>query len=442
MTLFIRLTFDYLHIGMMVFLCMTLFGVKLNRNNKKLVIASTGIIFLLMSFKSYIQLDYTLAARLIEVLLLIIMAVFIKKLIRQKYLIALSASFFSVVVSIPVYILVTFLWLNTKETDVNFRLIEMATAISLSLFYCTLLMVLNNKKLAKAKRTLSTLIIKFKNGFIGVFILMYGALIVSDIISNNRYLSKNLLIILTPVFMLLTFASLIFLIGQLQKNQQHIEDQLALLDDYTDTIDLLYQDVKNYKIELTKEFNYIQECADINDQVALKKYYDTHLNENELPELEVYQILIKLSKLKISSLKGLILSKYQKALNVGVLFDAGIIDELDDLEVDEIDLCRMLGILLDNAIEAAKDSPAKSTHVFIENSISQPNRWSIQVKNNYSGKLDHKRGRWRSTKGKKRGVGLKSLTALITKYTHIKLETHVSKDFIVQNMIIDKGEVR
>lgn len=97
---------------------------------------------------------------------------------------------------------------------------------------------------------------------------------------------------------------------------------------------------------------------------------------------------------------------------------------IEEVKIDELDLVKLLGILLDNAIEEVKThsnsyiiidilKTNKATTFAVENSITKE---KVDVENLLS------------TKGENRGFGLLNLREIINSYDNIDFKTY-SKDF-------------
>ncbi|MBF8807637.1 MAG: GHKL domain-containing protein [Enterococcus lacertideformus] len=98
-------------------------------------------------------------------------------------------------------------------------------------------------------------------------------------------------------------------------------------------------------------------------------------------------------------------------------------DIITDININPVTLARMLGIILDNAIEAALDSEERvlmiaiyelnqSVYIIVTNSIDEvPKSIKLLEKNGFS------------TKGKNRGMGLSNLREMVNKLPNIYLDT-------------------
>ena len=169
----------------------------------------------------------------------------------------------------------------------------------------------------------------------------------------------------------------------------------------------------------------------------LKKYFNsTIMNFNNNIELNDI-IIAKLNSIKVSSLKSLITNKVLMAQNNNIDVDINIQGEINDFHTDEMQLSRILGILLDNAIEASLEVPDDKK---IEVNIIQIDKTTdIQISNTFNNTgtpiSDFNKERF-STKGTNRGLGLSSAHEIANKL-NILLNTEIDGNTFIQNLSIE-----
>ena len=169
----------------------------------------------------------------------------------------------------------------------------------------------------------------------------------------------------------------------------------------------------------------------------LKKYFNsTIMNFNNNIELNNI-VIAKLNSIKVSSLKSLITNKVLVAQNNNIDVDINIQGEINDLYTDEMQLSRILGILLDNAIEASLEVPDDKK---IEMNIIQIDKTTdIQISNTFNNTgtpiADFNKEGF-STKGTNRGLGLSSAHEIANKL-NILLNTEIDGNTFIQNLSIE-----
>ena len=173
------------------------------------------------------------------------------------------------------------------------------------------------------------------------------------------------------------------------------------------------------------------------DKEKLKKYFNSTImtfnNNIELNDI----VIAKLNSIKVSSLKSLITNKVLVAQNNNIDFDINIQGEIHNFYTDEMQLSRVLGILLDNAIEASLELTHDKK---IEMNIIQIDKTTdIQISNTFNNTgtpiTDFNKEGF-STKGTNRGLGLSSAHEIANKL-NILLNTEIDGNTFIQNLSIE-----
>ena len=176
------------------------------------------------------------------------------------------------------------------------------------------------------------------------------------------------------------------------------------------------------------------------DKEKLKKYFNsTIMNFNNNIELNDI-VIAKLNSIKVSSLKSLITNKVLIAQNNNINVDINIQGEITNFYTDEMQLSRILGILLDNAIEASLELADDKK---IEMNIIQIDKTTdIQISNTFNNTgipiTDFNKEGF-STKGTNRGLGLSSAHEIANKL-NILLNTETDGNTFIQILTIE-GEM-
>ena len=169
----------------------------------------------------------------------------------------------------------------------------------------------------------------------------------------------------------------------------------------------------------------------------LKKYFNSTImtfnNNIELNDI----VIAKLNSIKVSSLKSLITNKVLVAQNNNIDADINIEGEITDFYTDEMQLSRVLGVLLDNAIEASLEvTDDKKIDI---NIIQIDKTTDIQISNTFNNTgtpiADFNKEGF-STKGTNRGLGLSSAHEIANKL-NILLNTEIDGNTFIQNLSIE-----
>ena len=173
------------------------------------------------------------------------------------------------------------------------------------------------------------------------------------------------------------------------------------------------------------------------DKEKLKKYFNsTIMNFNNNIELNNI-VIAKLNSIKVSSLKSLITNKVLVAQNNNIDVDINIQGEIHDFYTDEMQLNRILGILLDNSIEASLELTDDKK---IEINIIQIDKTTdIQISNTFNNigtPITDFNKEGFSTKGTNRGLGLSSAHEIANKLNML-LNTEIDRNTFIQNLSIE-----
>ena len=132
----------------------------------------------------------------------------------------------------------------------------------------------------------------------------------------------------------------------------------------------------------------------------------------------------------------LIASKYSKALENGIEMNINVFLNLNTLNMKIYEFTRALGILLDNAIEAAKECDEKIINLEIRKE-SKRNRQILLIENTYNNKdVDTEKIYEKnfSTKQGNSGLGLWEVRQILKKNTNLNLFTSKTDKFFKQQL--------
>lgn len=250
-------------------------------------------------------------------------------------------------------------------------------------------------------------------------------------------------IILELIFIVVNIASMVIIINlnkiNIRKNleEKYRKKELYCLKQYTSTMEDLMSDLKKFRhdyINISVLLNGYIETENIKE---IKKFYKTQV----LPEHEKFinknLTISLLNHIKIEPVKNFIIYKISTEKTKNIEIKIEINEDINKIAMREIDLCRILGIFIDNAIEATDLCENKfiiiwviknddSVTFIINNSCSEN---TPSVHEIYQEKF--------STKGVERGLGLCNVREIISQnYNNVLLSTNVLKCIFKQELII------
>lgn len=212
--------------------------------------------------------------------------------------------------------------------------------------------------------------------------------------------------------------------------------ELKSLQNYISETEVAYLEMRKFKHDYTNIISSIAGYICEEDLKGLENYFNKKISplskslENESLKLAI------LKNIKIIEIKGILTIKAIQAQNKGINIDIEILDEIESMSWDIILACRGIGILMDNAIEAAEECDYKKINLAL---IKREKSKIIIIQNTYKNKdisLKKIYEQKYSTKGKDRGLGLSTLKESISDANNIILDTKLSEDFFTQVITI------
>lgn len=221
------------------------------------------------------------------------------------------------------------------------------------------------------------------------------------------------------------------------KKQNHLLEQQKKehkqLMEYTSTIEALYENLREQKHDFLNVLFSMHGYVERGQIDELRSYYHSIIDTygGQLPK----QSFSSLNLIQNTGLKGMLCCKLNHAVSIGIDVSLSLLAPISFPNINSLDLCRVIGILLDNAIEAACESSAKELHFGTDvDAISA----SVIISNSYLNKPDltqiHNRGY--STKAKNRGIGLYNVRQILAKSESVHLKTTLENNLFIQELIL------
>ncbi|MBV7274551.1 GHKL domain-containing protein [Clostridium sp. PL3] len=220
-----------------------------------------------------------------------------------------------------------------------------------------------------------------------------------------------------------------------KRTTQRLQKMYKQLETYVQNNDSMMSELRRFRHNVLNVLYGLNGYIDNKDWKGLTKYFSQIEDQFEiLKDNTVFSI----EKIKNPATKGLLMSKLQVAraleINMEIKVECDVI--LDSRYIKNTDLCEILGVFLDNAIEAASDAFTKNVSIII---LENTKCISIFIENTFKEKPDLtiiKKGG--STKGKERGLGLKFVQDILKNYSKIVNNTFVNYNLFVQELNIKK----
>lgn len=206
------------------------------------------------------------------------------------------------------------------------------------------------------------------------------------------------------------------------------------LQNYITELETLYSEMRIYRHDNINLLSSIYGYIDENNMPGLKCFYQKEiLGELNKPTFSHIEIG-KLSDIKILELKGLLYAKLLRAFSRKLNVTLSITGLITSTKMEISDLIKVVGIFLDNAIEAAEFSKMKQLDISLEKTA---NFFTLSVGNSCDLEtipLSQISEPSYSTKGSGHGIGLSTAEQLLQKYPDIYHHTHFKEHYFIQQL--------
>ena len=428
----------YHHIPIMILLFISIcniikqiYQVKLNRHD---LIIFSGI-FMLTYYFSYYIFNFFIILLIIFPIFAILKRKNVKfNLFNLIFTILYTTALFKtseLLVTLVYTILKITLWINIMDKVV----FSILTFIFVKLFTINL----NNFTKQQSSVIYNLLL------FISVFILVfYNFLSINSVMESNNiplyYMSISVITFFFILFILISSSLLknLHIMIEVEAEKQKLEQQKK----YIESLEKNNNEIRKFKHDFNNIILGLEGYITSNEvnNIKLRDYFYNNIkNLNTKIELDNI-VLSHLNNIKVPSIKNLLTNKIISAQNNDFKVNISVEDEIDNFYVNEMQLSRILGIFLDNSLEAGLEL---DNNRFIELIILKANKTIvIQITNTFKNTnldIDKINESGYSTKGENRGIGLSSANDIISKHNMI-LNTRIEDNLFKQILTIE-GEL-
>lgn len=280
----------------------------------------------------------------------------------------------------------------------------------------------------------NTLISNFIIGLIAIALQAYVECFYIDYLPIPLVLIS---IIVLVIYFCISLYSL-FRTSKLEETRQLLETEKM----YNKNLNTLYDNIRGFKHDFNNIVQAIGGYLSINNIDGLRVYY-----KDLLEECQINNNLAVLNPELINNpaIYSLLADKYNKAEEDNIKLNLEIMADLSNLNIKTYELTRILGILFDNALEAASKCDKKIVNISFRNDTSH-NKILIIIQNTYKNKdinIDKIFEKGYSSKGNikekhSHGLGLWEVRKYLKKNTNLDLYTTKNDEFFTQQFEIYK----
>ena len=277
------------------------------------------------------------------------------------------------------------------------------------------------------KKTKSIIMINFLFGFLNIF--LQGILSAKYIdILPIEFTFFNFVSLLA--YFCLSFYSLAKIMKLVTTTQK-----LESAEEYNKTLHILHDSVRGFKHDFDNIVTTIGGYIKTNDMEGLTNYY-SQLEEDCERINNLY--ILNPDIINNPGIYNLLTTKYIEAEEKGIKINLTFLLDLNELHMKIYEFARILGILLDNAIDAASECDEKILNIVFRNE-SKNNRNIILIENTYKDKdvdLNQIFNKGISGKENHTGLGLWEIRQILKKNNNVNLYTNKNEKYFTQQLEI------
>ena len=219
--------------------------------------------------------------------------------------------------------------------------------------------------------------------------------------------------------------------NQLENTTKELEQSRQ----YNKTLEILHDNIRGFKHDFSNIMTTIGGYVQTGDLEKLRNYYNgLQADCNKINNLNI----LSPSVINEPAIYSLLTNKYHLAESKGITVNLEIFIDLRELRMKVYEFTRILGILMDNAIEAAKECNKKIINVAIRKDFHSERQLLI-IENTYMNKdIDTEKiyEKGYSTKEHNTGIGLWEVREILKKNENLNLFTSKNEEFFSQQLEI------
>ena len=345
-----------------------------------------------------------------------------KRAILYAFITEIINSISEIVISI---VLLLIIGIDSKLMITDYK-INLIANISMSMFGIILIMFKKTKEIAKKIIGLFEKNKKLINYFY-VFIVVLYLLVLKNgfefLVKTNYYINV--------LFILGLFVILVMMISN-ERKKESLKEQYKQMLSYVTKYEKIITEQGKANHEYKNQLMVIRGYAQMNNIPKLTAYLDSIIKDYK--KTQSSYLIKELNKFPEGGIKGLLYYKLSMMEDEKIKYiidvESGIKTKLKGLKVEEYkNITKILGVLLDNAIESSKKSKKKNVIINVEKS---KNEVIFSVSNTYKGKIKiEKIGTGYTSKGTKHGYGLKLVKDIIENNKGYGMNNYLEDDYYV-----------
>lgn len=224
----------------------------------------------------------------------------------------------------------------------------------------------------------------------------------------------------------------------MQENQRLAlrEQAREKLTEYTEQLESHYQEMRRFRHDYMNLLATMNGYIQNGDMDKLQDFFEQKIVPGSRLLLDKDSVIAKLSNIKVLEIKGVLYTKIVQAMNLNLNVELELVEEITRIDMNLLTLSRVLGIYLDNAMEAAAQTPEGRLRIAL---LQADGQVIFHIENStlpLSVPLDALFGEGFTTKEKHAGLGLSNAASLLSGIPNASTLTSCKAGVFVQVLTI------
>ncbi len=219
---------------------------------------------------------------------------------------------------------------------------------------------------------------------------------------------------------------------------EEMYQKVSNLESYNKTLTIMYDSIRGFRHDFNNFIQALDGYVETNNIEGIRQMNNEVLSEcKEINNLGILDPKI----INNPAVYSIITNKYYKAQEENIKMNMEIMLDFNDLNISTYELCRILGILLDNAIEAAKMCEEKIINIQVRKDF-KVKRNLIIIENTYKeqniniDKIFEKGYSTKNADKESHGLGLWNIRRILHKNNNLNLFTTTKEKLFSQQLEI------
>lgn len=240
---------------------------------------------------------------------------------------------------------------------------------------------------------------------------------------------------------LLMIIHLIFVyVGRDRQQKQYIMAQQASLQQqtiYIEKLEQMQEELRRFRHDFKNMMAGMYLQAREGDLAAVQTFIQEMTGDFDRQVGSQIRLMNQLGNVRMMEVKSLLLDKLGRMQQEKIVFELEVLHPFETTRMRSTDLCRCLGILIDNAMDEVREHADGQIHLMVS---CQNGCTTFRVKNTLYGTADLNRLDMAgyTTKGDGRGIGLESYRKILAKYDFVFPFTAIQEGCFVQELKIQE----